>query len=148
MGVPPGQAQGATHLEGVTTTSVSPEVESAATSFTVELHSPDFTLPADLASYTRQKLVAKLARFGHRLLGVMVRVKDLNGPKGGEGGIACRMEARLAGMEPVNVDERDQDLRAAIDISIDRFELAVQRHVERARGLPRLRGRRLLRGGR
>jgi hypothetical protein len=130
----------------VTTTSLSLNAASAATSFPVELHSPDFTLPADLAVYTRQKLIAKLARFGHRLLGVIVRVKDVNGPKGGDG-IACRMEALLAGMEPVNVDERDHDLRAAIDVSIERFELAVQRHVDRARVLPRSRARRLARGG-
>ena len=117
----------------------------AATSvFAVELHSPDFTFPADLAAYTRKKLVTKLARFGHRLLSVIVRLKDLNGPKGGEG-IECRMEALLAGMEPVNVEERDHDLRAAIDASIDRVELTVQRHVDRARALPRSQKRRLAR---
>ena len=112
--------------------------------FPVELHAPDFTFPADLSRYIRAKLAAKLARFGHRLLGVMVRVKDVNGPKGGEG-IVCGMEALLAHMEPVNVEERGHDLRAALDISLERFEVAVQRHIDRARTLPRNRGRKLVR---
>ena len=110
----------------------------------VELHSPDFTLPADLAAHARERLAARLGKFGHRLLGVIVRVKDVNGPKGGEG-ISCRMEGLLAGMEPVNIEERDHDLRAALDLAVDRLELAVQRHIERARTLPRSRGRQLVR---
>jgi putative sigma-54 modulation protein len=118
--------------------------ETLSAPFTVELHAPDFAFPTDLAGYIRARLATKLAKFGHRLLGVMVRVKDVNGPKGGDG-IVCGMEALLAHMEPVNVEERGHDLRAALDLSLDRFELALQRHVERARTLPRTRGRKLVR---
>ena len=56
------------------------------------------------------------------------------------------MEALLAHLEPVNVEEREPDLRAALDVALDRLELAVQRHVERSRSQPRrklVRARRL-----
>jgi hypothetical protein len=111
-----------------------------------ELHSPDFAVPADLAAYTREKLTVKLAKVGRRLLGVVVRIKDVNGPKGGAS-IACHMEALLARLEPVNIEERDGDLRAALDRAMDSLEAVVQRHVEKARSLPRNRGRKIVRHG-
>jgi hypothetical protein len=116
----------------------------ASASFAFELHSPDFHVPVTLADYVREKLAAKLAKAGRRLLGVVVRLRDLNGPKGGDG-IACHMEAVLAGLEPVNVEERDDDLHAALDRAIECLDLVVQRHLGRARSLPRNRGRKLVR---
>jgi putative sigma-54 modulation protein len=138
-------ARGRTHLRYVITTSTGKRAAARARGpVPIEIHSPDFTMPHDLAAYLRAKLGVRLTKFENRLLDVVVRVKDENGPKGGIG-LSCRMEAVLAGLEPVNVLEHDDDLRAAIDRSIDRLALAVQRHVDRARGLPRNRGRKLVR---
>jgi ribosome-associated translation inhibitor RaiA len=114
--------------------------------FEFEFHSPDFSVPEDVVRYTEDKIAARLQKFGARLTGVVVHVKDVNGVRGGEG-LVCHMEARLARLEPVNVEERDDDLREALDLALDRLEAAVARHVGRARSVPRHRGGKAVRNG-
>ncbi|HEY0712103.1 MAG TPA: HPF/RaiA family ribosome-associated protein [Polyangia bacterium] len=97
-----------------------------------EFHSPDFSPPEAELRYAQEKLETRLKKYGRHVLGVRVHVRDVNGPKGGNG-MTCHLEARLAGMEPVNVEEQEHDLRAAIDIAIDRLGVVVGRHLERAR---------------
>jgi ribosome-associated translation inhibitor RaiA len=107
-----------------------------ARSLAFELHSPDIPLPPDLADYVRDKLSAKLGKFGRRVMDVVVHIKDVNGVKGGIDK-GCHLEAHLAGLEPVNVEERHADLRAAIDIGAQRLEEAVHRHLQRAQSMRR-----------
>jgi ribosome-associated translation inhibitor RaiA len=109
-----------------------------------ELHSPEIRLPADVAQYAHDKGMAKLAKFGRRVVGVVVHVKDVNGQKRGIDK-TCHMEARLAGLEPVNVEERHEDLRAAIDLAFERLEEAVHRHLEKGYRKLFTRERRLIR---
>jgi ribosomal subunit interface protein len=109
-----------------------------------ELHSPEIALPPDVAQYAHDKVVAKLAKFGRRVVAVVVHVKDVNGHRRGIDK-ACHVEARLAGLEPVNVEERHEDLRAAIDLAFDRLAEAVHRHLERASAKLFTRQRRLVR---
>ena len=110
----------------------------------IEFHSPDIEIPPDVVQYTQDKLNVRLGKYGRRVMGAIVHMRDLNGPKGGVG-FACHMEARLSGLEPVNVEERDADLRAAIDMAIDRLDVVVGRHVGKARTVPRHRGAKLAR---
>jgi ribosome-associated translation inhibitor RaiA len=110
-----------------------------------ELHSQDFVVPADVGAYVHDKIVAKLAKFGPLVTEVVVHLKDLNRGKGGVDK-ACHVEACLAGCRPVNVEERHHDLRAAIDVTIERTAEAVQRHLGRLRSKPLHRGRRMVRG--
>ena len=111
-----------------------------ARSLAFELHSPDIPLPPDVADYVRDKLSAKLGKFGRRVMDVVVHLKDINGDKGGIDK-GCHMEAHLAGLEPVNVEERHEDLRAAIDIAAQRLEEAVHRHLQRTRTMRLHQGR-------
>jgi len=115
-----------------------------AQSLAFELHSPDIPLPPDVAEYVRTKLSAKLGKFGRRVMDVVVHFKDMNGDKGGIDK-GCHMEAHLAGLEPVNVEERHEDLKASIDIAAERLAEAVHRHLQRTRTLRRDRGRRITR---
>jgi hypothetical protein len=112
--------------------------------FQFVLHAQHFHVPADLAAYARGKLETKLRKFGARVTAVILRLRDDNGPRGGAA-ICCHAEALLAGLEPVNVDEREADLRAALDVGIEHLDLAVQRHIERARARPRNQGRKVVR---
>ena len=115
-----------------------------ARSLSFELHSPDFPLPPDVTDYVHAKLSAKLGKFGRRVMDVVVHVKDINGARGGIDK-GCHIEAHLAGLEPVNVEERHEDLRACIDITVEHLEEAVHRHLERARSLRREHGRKVVR---
>jgi ribosome-associated translation inhibitor RaiA len=109
-----------------------------------EFHSPDIQIPQDVVAYTQEKLSHRLRKHGRRVTAVVVHVRDVNGPKGGVG-IVCHMEARLAGLEPVNVEETELDLRAAIDLATDRLDVVVGKHIHKARDLPMARGRKVVR---
>ena len=109
-----------------------------------EFHSPDIQIPSDVVQYTQDKLNVRLGKYGRWVMGAIVHIRDLNGPKGGVG-YACHLEARLAGLEPVNVEEREPDLRAAIDLAIDRMDVVVGRHVGKARTVPRHKGAKMVR---
>jgi putative sigma-54 modulation protein len=109
-----------------------------------ELHSPDLALPADIGVYVRAKLIAKLAKFGRQVTELLVHLKDVNGARGGVDK-SCHVEVRLAGREPVNIEERHEDLRAAIDLAVERAAEAVHRHLDRPRSKRLSKGRKLLR---
>lgn len=109
-----------------------------------EFHSPDIEIPQDVVQYTQDKVNARLGKYGRRVMAAVVHIRDVNGPRGGAG-VVCHVEARLAGLEPVNVEEREPDLRAAIDLAIDRLDVVVGRHVGKARSVPRHRGGRVAR---
>ena len=108
--------------------------------FHFELHSPDFSAPDHLVTAVREKLQHRLRKFGRHVLEVVVHLRDLNGPKGGVG-MTCHIEARMPHLEPVNVEETEHDLYAAIDNAVDRIEGAIGRHVDRAFKHPRDRGK-------
>jgi ribosome-associated translation inhibitor RaiA len=115
-------------------------------SFQFELHSPDFHMPADLAQNIRAKLSHRLHKYGRRIFGVVVHLRDVNGPRGGEG-LLCHVEVRIPHLAPVVVEERDQDLRAAVDRAVDRMAVAVARHVDKAFYEPIEEARRQVRNG-
>jgi ribosome-associated translation inhibitor RaiA len=109
-----------------------------------ELHSPDFPVPPDVAAYAREKLVTKLAKFRQQIMDVTMHVRDVNGTRGGDGTV-CHVEARLRHSEPVNVEETNHDLRAVIDLSVDRLTEAVQRHLSKHDGKQRAQERKIVR---
>jgi ribosome-associated translation inhibitor RaiA len=104
-----------------------------------ELHSPDFHAPEDVVRWAREKIESRLKKFDRHVLGVIVHLRDINGPKGGEG-ISAHIEARMGHMEPVNVIEQGTDLRAAIDLALDRIGVVIGKHVDKARKSPREHG--------
>jgi ribosome-associated translation inhibitor RaiA len=107
-----------------------------------EFHSPDFSPPEAELRYAQEKLETRLKKYGRRVLGVRVHVRDVNGPKGGMG-MTCHLEARLAGIEPVNVEEQEHDLRAAIDVAIARLDVVIGRHLDKAHDSSFSRGRKV-----
>jgi putative sigma-54 modulation protein len=119
-------------------------VDPDATHIVFELHSPEMHLPPDLTAYVKAKLVTKLAKFGRQVTELLVHLKDVDGARGGVEK-SCHIEARLVGREPVNIEERHEDLRAAIDLAVLRATEAVHRHLERTRSKRLSKGRKLVR---
>jgi putative sigma-54 modulation protein len=88
----------------------------------------------DLVEHIRKRAVLALGRFSTRIASVVVRLEDLNGPKGG---IDKRCSIELTGTFGQKVAEvRDQDFTAAVD----RGFAVVQRSLAR---LMKRRGREL-----
>jgi ribosome-associated translation inhibitor RaiA len=109
-----------------------------------ELHAPDLTLPPDVSVYIHDKLLAKLAKFSSQITDLVVHLRDDNGTRGGVDKV-CHIESRLVGHEPVNVEEKHEDLRAAVDLAIERTVEAVHRHLERTRSKRLSQGRKVVR---
>ena len=81
-----------------------------------------------------RRLEFALGRFGPAIRQVVVRVVDINGPRGGVDK-RCRITVALrgAGGSSITVDYSDDDLYAAIMRACDRAERAVRRTLERKR---------------
>jgi ribosomal subunit interface protein len=92
-----------------------------------------------IAAHVRRRLAAALGRIRHRVAGVVVTLEDENGPSKGGVDKSCRLKVALAGMPggPVIVEQRSDDLYAAIDAASRRAARAVRRSVSRQRTLRR-----------
>lgn len=90
------------------------------------------TSPA-LADQIRRKIAAGLGRFHNKVSGVIVRIKDLNGERGGVDK-QCSIHAHLPGFGSIDVEERQDNYYAAVYGAITKLKTAVSRRVDRRLG--------------
>ena len=98
----------------------------------IHVRSRGFELTDALRTHAERRLLFALGRFGRRVQSVMLRIDDVNGPRGGADQ-RCQIVARLAPWGDVRVEEPDGDLYGAIDRAADRLDRAVAREIERRR---------------
>ncbi|HSE01395.1 MAG TPA: HPF/RaiA family ribosome-associated protein [Burkholderiales bacterium] len=87
---------------------------------------------AENRAYVRRKLGMKLGKFARAIERVSVRIKDVNGPRGGIDKL-CRIKVVLSGLPSVVVEQQHASLQAAVDRALRRTESAVRRSVQRRR---------------
>jgi len=90
---------------------------------------------ADASDYVQRKLCNKLASFGSFIERVSVRVKDVNGPRGGVDQL-CRIKVVMRGQPSVIFESRDSSLNAAVDVALAGVQRAVRRKTARRRTNP------------
>ena len=100
----------------------------------IHVRSRGFELTNALRAHAERRLLFALGRFRRRLQSVMLRMDDVNGPRGGADK-RCQIVARLAPWGDVRVEELDGDLYAAISRAAGRLDRAVAREMERRREL-------------
>jgi hypothetical protein len=83
----------------------------------------------------RQELGKKLGKFASAIQRVSVRVKDVNGPRGGIDQL-CRIKVVLSNLPSVVFEKQDASLDAAIEGALDGAERAVGRSLQRRRMRP------------
>lgn len=83
----------------------------------------------------RHKLGRRLGQFAHSIERISVRVKDVNGPRGGIDQL-CRIKVVLSGLPSVVVEVQDASLDAAIAKALSGTARAVRRSVQRRRMTP------------
>ena len=98
----------------------------------VEVRGHSVELGSAEASYVRIQLARSLKQFSSHLRAVTVRITDLNGPRGGDSDLECRVVVD-GDFPTVVVSERAASVAAAIDIAADRVSRTVARAIGRAR---------------
>jgi ribosome-associated translation inhibitor RaiA len=88
--------------------------------------------------FIERRLLFALGRFGGRIRRVLVRLEDVNGPRGGLDK-RCHIDARLAGRGTLVVEVRDVELEPAISRAAERIGRRVRDELA-ARGSQRQRG--------
>jgi CBS domain-containing protein/ribosome-associated translation inhibitor RaiA len=92
-------------------------------------------LTQDDRTYIRQSLGMKLGKYANSIERVSVRVKDVNGPRGGVDQM-CRIKVVLSGLPSVVFQSQAASLEAAINGALTGVERAVRRSVQRRRMKP------------
>ena len=93
-----------------------------------------------LRAYIVRSIRFQLRRLGRALSAVVVRLSDVNGPKGGADK-RCQVMLRRPGLRPVTIEELSGDAYAAVDIAVGRAARAADRGLKRARSTRRRWGR-------
>ena len=96
-------------------------------------------LDQDDRAYIRQTLGMKLGKYATSIERVSVRLKDVNGPRGGIDQV-CRIKVVLSGLPSVVFQSQAASLKDAINGAVTRVERAVRRRVQRRRMKPIKRG--------
>lgn len=102
----------------------------------IHISAPSESFGVGASTYVRRKLGNKFSRFDRTIERVSVRVKDINGPRGGVDQL-CRIKVVLRGQPSVIFESRDASLNAAVDGALAGVQRAVHRTTARRRTKPR-----------
>ncbi len=92
-------------------------------------------LNEDRKTDIRRRLGRKLGKFGQSIERVTVRVKDVNGPRGGIGHL-CQVKVVLSEFPSVVFEHQDSSLEVSIARALDGAERAVRKALQRRRMKP------------
>lgn len=90
--------------------------------------------------FIRRRLGEKLGRYARSVERVSVRLRDINGPRGGVD-VRIRIKVVLSGQPSVVVERQDAALRPALTAALAGAERAVRRTLQRRRQRPKRAGR-------
>jgi len=102
----------------------------------IDVQTQNFDLTDALRSYTERRLRFALTRADNRVQRIVVRLSDINGPRGGDDK-RCHLLVVLAGLPDVVVEDIEADLYFAIDRAANRAGRTVMRKLDRKQTLHR-----------
>ena len=104
----------------------------------IDIQARDFSLTQALRNHVERRLGFALSTRYDRIKRILVRLSDVNGPRGGNDK-CCRLHLVLPGQADVVVADTRSNLYAAIDRAADRASRAVSRKLARAHSSKRKR---------
>jgi ribosome-associated translation inhibitor RaiA len=96
------------------------------------MHAKGLRLTATMYARIERRVRFAFDRFADRLVRVGVRFTDVNGPRGGEDKV-CTVAVTVRGLPTVRVSQRSADMRAALDLAVQRAARCVAKAVARER---------------
>lgn len=101
----------------------------------LQIQAHDFTMTDGLRQHVATRLDYALNHGRDVVTRVVVRLTDVNGPRGGEDK-CCAIEVRLRGAPALIVEDTQADLYVAIDRAADRIGRTFDRQMTRRREFP------------
>ncbi len=98
----------------------------------IDIQARNFPLTDALRSHTERRLGFALSTGDDHIQRVIVRLSDINGPRGGSDK-CCHIEVMLAHLSCVVIKDTETDLYTAIDRAADRAGRTVGRRLARLR---------------
>jgi putative sigma-54 modulation protein len=98
----------------------------------IDIQARDFPLTEALRSHAERRLRLTLARCGGHIQLVVMRLSDINGPRGGAGK-RCRLHVVLSDSSDVVIQDTEADVYVAIDRATDRAGRTLVRRIDRRR---------------
>lgn len=99
----------------------------------IQIHAQDFTLTEGLHQHIAWRIASAMAHGRDIVTRVVVRLSDVNGPRGGADK-CCGVEVRLKGAQSLVVEDVQADLYVAIDRAFERIGRSLHRRLARRRG--------------
>lgn len=101
----------------------------------LQIRTQDFTLTDGLRQHVAARLACALNHGRDVVTRIVVRLSDVNGPRGGEDK-CCGIEVRLKGAPALIVEDTQSDLYVAIDRAAERMGRRLARYLTRRREFP------------
>ena len=98
----------------------------------IDIQAKGFPLTEGLREHTERRLGFALSWASQDLRKVVVRLSDINGPRGGDDK-RCSIQVVIPGVPEVVIIDTEADIYVAIDRAVDRTERSVARLMERQR---------------
>jgi putative sigma-54 modulation protein len=108
----------------------------------VRIMSDKFCLTSSLREHLDRRLQFSFSGVHNNILLVVVRLRDLNGPRGGSD-MMCQIHVTIPGCPQIVIKEVQEDMYGAIDLTVRRSAYRAQRLLSQKRQLKK-RGRVLL----
>lgn len=102
----------------------------------IDIQARDFSLTDALRSHAERRLRFALTRCDNRIQRIVMRLSDINGPRGGADK-RCHLQVVLAGLPDVVIEDIEADLYVAIDRAADRAGRTLVRKIDRQHALLR-----------
>lgn len=98
----------------------------------IDIQAHGVELTDGLRGHVEHRLGFALSQFQDRIRGVVVRLSDVNGPKGGIDK-RCNLRVRLNGLSEIVVEETEADFPIAVNRAADRAKRTLARRLLRVR---------------
>ena len=105
----------------------------------IDIQARQFPLTDALRSHAERRLRVALTCCDDHIQRVVMRLSDINGPRGGEDK-RCHLQVVLTGLPDVVVEDTEANLYIAIDRATDRARRTVVRRLARQRDTARASG--------
>lgn len=96
----------------------------------IDIQCRGFELTEELRDYTKKRLAYNLYSGNAYIQRVIVRLSDINGPRGGEDKRCC-LEIRLKGLPEIVIEDTETNLYVAINRAVERAGRTLVRRLSR-----------------